>query len=79
MFGANRSNLNILDGLFLEFSSIDLHEKKWDTKQLYYIEVNNLGRTYLSMKASEQLGVIGNSFPSIGASSTSSINEPSET
>ena len=57
----------------MEFFSIDHLGRKWEIKQLCYIQEDNPNRIYLSMRACKQLGIIDNTFSSFGTSSVSSV------
>ena len=63
---ANTGGLKLLGGVLVRISGKDQHGTERVTRQLAYI-ADEVDRVFLSKKASEDLGIIDVSFPTIGA------------
>ena len=63
---ANTGGMKLLGGVFDEISGFDGKGNQRISRQLAYVAAD-VGRIFLSKKASEDLGIIDISFPTIGA------------
>ena len=72
---ANSTKLNILGAMFIKITGKKFDsEKLLQTRQLCYIQEDD-EKIYLSESALKDLGIIPESFPSIGENSVSTINK----
>ena len=63
---ANTDGLRLLGGVLVKISGFDNEGQEHFTRQLAYV-AEEVQRVFLSKKASEELGIIGKNFPTIGA------------
>merc|ERR1719318_1136716 len=63
---ANTGGLKLLGGVLVRISGKDLEGSERFTRQLAYV-AEEVERVFLSKKACEDLGIIGDTFPTIGA------------
>ena len=74
--GANDSTLSLLGGIFISLTTVG--QTKKNTHTLCYIQQDIPGKMYLSRTACEKLGIIGESFPHIGATRAASDRPSSD-
>ena len=77
MYAANNEGINILGAVFARLSGNDENGNRLETAEMIYVS-DTTDLFYLSRHAMEQLKIIGQNFPRVGAAASLSetINKP---
>ena len=62
---ADQGNMKLLGGILIKITGTDSNGNKRVSKQIAYV-AENVNRVFLSRKACEDLGIVGQSFPRVG-------------